>query len=168
MRTGQIAQVLLMTAAVAFMFTACDDVTGGAVELSWRFRPEPGYIPDDPADPFVDCDSEQPYTSPIARMRLDWDVAGAGSSASWDCSAGNGVTRFDVPAGEALLTVTPECGSGDADPTTYIAPAPIERSVTVGDVVSLGAVELLLRIASCGSGANGSDVQPCICQDSTP
>lgn len=168
-RTGQIAQVFLigMTVAGAGLFTACDDVAGGAVELSWRFRPEPSSMP---GNLFVDCDPAQPDTTPIAQMRLTWDVAGSGAgSASWDCAAGNGVTRFDVPAGEALLTVTPVCGDGsDADPTSYVAPAPIARTVAVGDVVTLGAVELLLKIADCGAGSNGSDAAPCICQDAGP
>lgn len=154
MPTGQIAYVLC---AALVALAACQDIEGGAVEVSWKFRPEPGVTPDNPCDPFVCCDSLQPDTNPIARVALTWVVDGVGSSASWDCSAGNGVTRFDVPPGDALLSIAPVCADKDADPTTYIAPAAEERTITVGDTASLGAVELLLRISSCNE-------QPCICE----
>ena len=76
--------------------------------------------------------------------------------ASWRCDDNHGVTGFDLPEGEALLSVTPECAEGAADPATYSAPAPEQRNVILGDTVSLGAVELVLQVSYCGQ-------QPCIC-----
>ena len=155
MRPGQIAHLSLPLAAAALL-GACGTVDGGAVELSWRLRPEPGPIVTNPS-PFVACDPMQPQTNPIGQIRLTWDVDGQADSTSFPCANGNGVTRFEVPAGEALLTVTPVCIGHDADPTTYVTPAAVQRTVKVGDTVSLGAVELLLRVSSC-------DLQPCICE----
>ncbi len=157
MRPGQIAHLsLAAAAALAAALGACGTIEGGAVELSWRLRPEPGTIIENPS-PFLDCDPMQPSTNPIGQIRLTWDVDGATDSTSFPCANGNGVTRFEVPPGDALLTVTPVCVGHDADPTTYVTPAAVQRTVKVGDTVSLGAVELLLRVSSC-------DLQPCICE----
>jgi hypothetical protein len=132
----------------------CTAVDGGAVELSWRLKPSSGA---DTSQPFIDCDSQLSGTGPVTGIRLDWDTAAGSAFAVFDCDAGHGVTRFEVPPGQALLTVSPVCASGPADPSTYIAPAPEQRTVTVGNTVSLGAVELVLTVTSCG-------VEPCICQ----
>ena len=90
-------------------------------------------------------------------IRLDWQVGSDSAFEVFDCDAGHGITRFEVPAGDALLTVSPVCASGPADTSTYTAPAPEQRTVTVGNTVSLGAVELILTVSSCGQ-------QACICQ----
>src|SRR5689334_12951978 len=125
----------------------CDDVAGGAVELSWKLRPASSS--DD--DKFVDCDSGKSGTGPVRRIRLDWEVDGVRDFKSWLCSDNHGVTGFDLPApGEALLWVTPECEDGPALPATYIAPAPERRRVILGDTVSLGAVELVVAVSYCG------------------
>ena len=52
---------------------------------------------------------------------------------SFDCNAGQGVTGFEVPEGSALLSVSPVCEAGAADPASYTAPAPEERVVRKGD-----------------------------------
>ena len=130
----------------------CASVDGGAVELSWKLRPASGSTTD-----FVDCDSHQPGTLPVTEIRLDWDVNGAVGQGVWPCSAGHGVTGFELPAGQALLSVSPVCVSGGAATDTYTAPAPEQRPVIVGNTVSLGAVELVVQVASC-------DRQPCICE----
>jgi hypothetical protein len=135
--------------------TGCVDVDGGAVELSWKLRPASSPL----TDKFVDCDSGYSGTGPVTRIRLHWqmqDGTGREGAASWRCDDNAGVTGFDLPAGNALLWVTPDCADGPADPATYIAPAPQLRTVILGDTVSLGAVELVLQVASCGA-------QPCIC-----
>lgn len=135
------------------LYGACTQVDGGAVELSWKLRPASSSLP----DKFVDCNSGQTGTNPVTRIRLDWEVVGRGSGfASWRCGDNHGVTGFDLPEGEALLLVTPECAEGPADPATYTAPAPEQRHVILGDTVSLGAVELVLKVSYCGQ-------QPCIC-----
>ncbi|MEO8549416.1 MAG: hypothetical protein ABI678_05570 [Kofleriaceae bacterium] len=109
-------------------------------------------------DIFVDCDAI-PNTQPVTRIRLNWSVEGQGSgSQAWNCTDYHGVTGFDLPEGTALLSILPECVGGDASTRTYTAPAPEQRMVILGNVISLGAVELIVEDQGC------NDVQPCICQ----
>jgi hypothetical protein len=133
---------------------ACTTVDGGAVELSWRLKPQSGA---GTSQPFVDCDSKLPGTGPVTGIRLDWQVGSDSAFAVFECDAGHGVTRFEVPPGQALLSVSPVCASGLADTNTYSAPAPEQRTVTVGNTVSLGAVELILTVTQC-------DQEACICR----
>jgi hypothetical protein len=143
-----IVAILLVTAS-----GGCTQVDGGAVELSWNLRPASSSL----SDKFVDCNSGKPGTGVVTRIRLDWEVVGWSSGfASWRCDDNHGVTGFDLPEGEALLSVTPECATGTAAPDTYTSPAPEQRHVNLGDTVSLGAVELVLQVSYCGQ-------QPCIC-----
>ena len=86
-----------------------------------------------------------------------WDVGGNAGSESWPCTDNRAVTEFDLPAGDATLWVVPECASGPASEITYEAPAPVVRTLVVGEVVSLDAVVLQVQIAGCES-------QPCICR----
>ena len=144
----------MLVLSLVFAF-ACSDVQGGAVELSWTLRPESG----DSVDLFVNCDTGVEGANPVARMRLDWQVGSDFGSASWACTDYHGVTSFDVPAGSALLSVTPECASGDAAPITYTAPTPEERDTSLGQTVDLGAIEVFVEITDC----TGSGQQPCIC-----
>lgn len=130
----------------------CDDVSGGAVELSWKLRPGSSSL----EDKFVDCASGKPGTNPVTRIRLDWQVGADAGFATWPCKDNAGVTGFELPVGQALLSVTPECAEGAALPASYIAPAPERRAVILGDTVSLGAVELVVLVSYC-------DDQPCIC-----
>src|SRR6185503_4939683 len=148
MRPGQMLVLVLLA--------ACTDVHGGAVELSWTLRPESG----DSSDLFVNCDTGVDGANPVERMRLDWQVGAITGSASWPCTDYHGVTGFEVPSGSALLTVTPECATGDAAPITYTAPTPQERDVSVGNTVNLGAIEVFVEISDCGSGVVS---QACIC-----
>jgi hypothetical protein len=151
-RAGQIASCLVAL-SVALSAAACTDVHGGAVELSWKLRPASSMLP----DKFVSCDSGQPMTGAVTRIRLHWDVGGETGTQAWRCDDNHGVTGFDLPEGEALLNVTPDCALRPADPATYTAPAPERRRVISGDTVSLGAVELVLQVSYCGD-------QPCICE----
>lgn len=148
-RIFRAGQILGVVAALG----ACTDVHGGAVELSWKLRPASSSLP----DKFVACDSGEPGTGPVTRIRLHWDVAGEQGTEAWRCDDNHGVTGFDLPEGEALLSVTPDCALRPADPATYTAPAPERRPVISGDTVSLGAVELVLQVSYCGD-------QPCICE----
>jgi hypothetical protein len=145
---------ILVTALYLAVHAACSTVDGGAVELSWRLKPNSGA---GTSQPFIDCDSKLEGTGPVTGIRLDWESDRGSAFEVFDCDAGHGITRFEVPPGIALLTVSPVCASGPADTTTYTAPAPDERAVTVGNTVSLGAVELILTVSSC-------DQQRCICQ----
>lgn len=141
---------------------ACTDVKGGAVELSWKLRAAAGA-----QDVFVSCDANGNLTDSAGSslepgqlkfIRLGWAGAGSGSgSVEFNCSASHGVTTFIVPPGETYLSVDPVCANGALpNDKTYVAPAPILRSVIAGDTVSLGAVELVLQVSNCS--------QPCVCQ----
>jgi len=145
---------LAVTLVYLAVHAACSTVDGGAVELSWRLRPNSGA---GTSQPFIDCTSNLPQTGAVTGIRLDWHVGSDSAFDVFDCNAGQGVTRFVLPPGEALLSVSPVCAAGPADTSTYTAPAPVQRTVTVGNTVSLGAVELILQVSSC-------TLQPCICQ----
>ena len=131
----------------------CQTIDGGAVELSWKLRPTSGS-----PQLFVDCDSGQPGTNPITGVRLDWQVGEQAGTAAWNCTDYHGLTGFDLPPGTAVLSVSLECASGPARTNTYSAPTPEQRTVTVGNTISLGAVELLVQTIDC------SDALPCICR----
>jgi hypothetical protein len=141
-----------LVALVASLTVGCVDVDGGAVELSWKLRPASSSLP----DKFVDCESGLDGTGVVTRIRLDWQVRDRFGFEAWRCGDSHGVTGFDLPEGEALLSVTPECADGPADPATYIVPAPERRQVILGDTVSLGAIEVVVQVSYCGQ-------QPCIC-----
>jgi hypothetical protein len=137
----------------------CADVHGGAVELSWKLRATAGS-----EQTFLDCSVGVAGAGHVSYIRLDWQVNGEADFRRWPCGAYHGVTGFELPEGEALLTVSPECETQDRPPVlysaaadTYIAPAPEQRVVIAGNTVSLGGVELLLEVSSC-------DKQACICQ----
>lgn len=146
---------IIATALYLLVHAACTDVTGGAVELSWRLRPASGTST---TQPFIGCTSDLPGTGPVTGVLLAWNVEGAVGSETFDCNRNHGITRFVLPPGNALLSVSPVCASGPASADTYIAPAPEQRTVNVGDTVSLGAVELVLQVSNC------TPAQPCICQ----
>lgn len=148
MRIGQMWRICLVVCLG--VNAGCTAVNGGAVELSWKLRPASGST-----DIFVDCD-QIPNTNPVTRIRLDWQVDTTHGSQAWNCTDYHGVTGFDLPVGTALLSVSPECETGDATTNTYTAPAPEQRIVIVGNTISLGAVELIVEDTRC-------DVQPCIC-----
>ena len=150
-------RVMLMTLCIAVH--GCTDVHGGAVELSWKLRPWSGA-----KDDFLPCvppDLTKVKYDTIAQIRLDWDVTGeTPGHRNWPCTdeEQHGVTGFELPPGDALLTVSPVCSDGSvANAKTYIAPAAELRRVIVGNTISLGAVEIVLQTSDC-------ERQLCICQ----
>ena len=152
-------------ALVLALLGGCTTADNGAVELSWRLRPAAGPIATNPCDPFLCCDPGQVGTQPVTRIKLSWQVGAVAGAESFDCSSGNGVTGFEVPSGDALLTVSPVCGdAGIADPASFTAPAPTMRVVLGGDTVSLGVVEIVLQVSSCATA--GVAGNPCICHGS--
>src|SRR5215468_7221869 len=107
-----------MLALGSSMVVACSTVDGGAAELSWKLRPASSPL----TDKFVDCDSTvvddvtmTMFTLSVKKIRLDWSTAGVmGPGEEWSCSDSQGVTGFELPPGDTLLWVTPECESGPA------------------------------------------------------
>lgn len=152
-----------IAAATACLFVhGCDTVEGGAVELSWKLRPKSGGL----SEQFVQCDPDQPGTNPVTKMRLEWSVQTDDDGIvtgfdEWSCDDSHGVTGFDLPPGTALLAVKPVCGATpdnyEAHPASYIAPAAEQRRVSLGDTISLGAIELVVVVSYC-------DEQTCICE----
>jgi hypothetical protein len=138
----------------------CTGAAAGAVELSWRLRPEPGV---GITTPFVSCGTDTGAV-PVDQIRLEWTVTESDGSISkgsksWPCLKTQGATGFDLAPGAAQLSIKPICRDGsEAALNTYIAPAPIDRDVTPGGTVSLGAVVLVLQTASCDQPGR------CICQ----
>ena len=141
---------------ILLSITGCAGVDDGAVEMSWTFRPASSSLP----DMFVGCNANNEGGShPVASIELDWDVQGQQGHRAWPCVNSRGATRFEVPPGQAVLTVIPICESGlPSDPASFIAPAPFERDVNGGSIVSLGAIEIVLQVSSCLE-------QPCVCHD---
>ena len=154
---------------------ACDLGTGGAVELSWALRPASGPGSGSGSnDKFVHCEGskDQVVVRAITRVRLHWQVGSMACSRAWSCDDNHGATRFEVPQGIANLTLTLECGTAtpglgeceDDQPacsTTYIAPAIVQRDSIRGEVITLGAVELVVSDAACPS-------EPCTCPVGPP
>jgi hypothetical protein len=123
------------------------------VELSWKLRAATGT-----SHTFLDCAIDLPGTGQVRQIRLDWNVDGVVGFRTWHCDEDHGATTFELPEGQALLSVSPVCEDNRlADVSTYTAPAPEQRTVIAGNTINLGGVELLLEVASC-------DKQACICQ----
>jgi hypothetical protein len=145
-------RVVFATVVCLVVHASCTDVSGGAVELSWLLRPSNG---DENA-----CENDQSccQASRVERMRLVWEVDGTTGFDSWPCADNRAVTGFDVPPGQAQLSVVPECAGGVlAQPALYEAPAPVVRTLITGEVVSLNAVLVQVQISDCMA-------QPCICR----
>jgi hypothetical protein len=147
---------MTLATGLCLLVHGCEDVNGGAAELSWKLRPASSFL----EDKFVGCNPRRLGTGEVIEMRLDWEVIDPPDvrtgSAQWECEDSHGVTGFDLPEGTAFLTVTPLCVDGPAKPASYIAPAAEQRRVIVGDTVSLGAIELVVTVTSC-------ETQLCIC-----
>src|SRR5262245_52458784 len=160
-RVGASTRMALAT-LLCLSVHGCQNVSGGAVELSWKLRPASASL----EEKFVACAAgskeEDPARGNVIEMRLDWEVSDPGGVragfAEWPCTDSHGVTGFDLPEGQALLSITPLCADDvPADPTSYIAPAAEQRLVIAGDTISLGAVEIIARVTGC------SQPPTCIC-----
>jgi hypothetical protein len=146
------AQRLLLYLAVH----GCTAASGGAVELSWKLRPDSGATNNPDIPGFLDCSIEDltgvqiTGTQPVPYIRLEWQVGAKQGHSDFVCDTGHGVTNFDLLPGIAMLSVVPLCARDlPALVTTYAAPAPEQRSVIAGDAISLGAVELIVDVTSC-------------------
>lgn len=138
---------MLRTALTVLLATAaCTDVNGGAVEVSWDLREIGG------AD--LDCEDAR-----VARIRLWWeDALGSVRYDEFECRDDRGVTRFQLEPGDAALWLSPVCEDGtEAAVTSYRAPAPIVRAITVGDVITLDTQVIEVRRVAC------TDEEPCTC-----
>lgn len=158
-------RMALATVLCLAVHGGCEDVHGGAVELSWKLRPASSSL----EDKFVGCNPGRNGTNPVTHIRLDWEVLDQAGFEEWRCTDNHGVTGFDLPEGQALLTVTPWCENQrdpssyvEAAPASYIAPAAEQRRVIAGDTISLGAVEIVVVVTDCGDASDPR--QHCICE----
>lgn len=158
-------RIRIAIATLCLPVHACDLGSGGAVELSWSLRPASSAM----TAKFVGCEGRDPGGNliwAVTQIRLNWQVGSVTGSKAWGCDANHGATGFEIAPGLANLWVTPECGpaqttppSGEdvpAAPDTYIAPAIVQRDVIRGETVTLGAVELVVSVATCPHS-------PCVC-----
>lgn len=161
-RAARRGVALAIQAVLCLAVHGCTAVSGGAVELSWKLRGASGSD-----DSFVDCDANGVLTGEkgpiegvgrVVDIQIAWNQDGlSGSAAKFRCSDGHGITGFVLPPGQVALSVSPICRNGNAaDPSTYSAPAPLVRTVTAANTVSLGAIELVLQV-DCSLGGR------CIC-----
>jgi hypothetical protein len=127
---------------------ACNEVTG--VDLSWSLERFDGRRVENCAE------------ARVGKIRLFWGDT-LDTSEAWPCEDRNAVTRKDVPPGDALLRVVPECiGVGvAADENAFEAPAPIAREIVRGQVVTLNTILIMVQ-AECINGG-----PPCLCMGAT-
>jgi hypothetical protein len=167
--------VILRACLIAASAAGCTTANGGAVDLSWKLRPQSGATDDPNVPTFLDCSMQgsdgEPLGGSVQCIELQWQVGSDSGFSDFQCVDQHGETLFDLPTGTASLSVVPLC----ADPTmpkqcvrtraatvgTYLAPAPVQRQVTVGGTISLGAVELVVDVAP--SMADCSTTVSCIC-----
>jgi hypothetical protein len=157
-RPAHSLRIRIAIATLCLPVHACDLGSGGAVELSWSLRPASSAM----TAKFVGCegrDSSGSLIWAITQIQLHWQVGSVTGSKAWSCDANHGATGFEIAPGPANLWVTPACGPAQttppsdddvpAAPDTYIAPAIVQRDVIRGETVTLGAVELVVSVATC-------------------
>lgn len=143
-------RVVACLGCLAFPQIGCEELDGGAVELSWTFfttRGEP-----------LECAAAN-----VGAVRVVWEVQRAdGTSTSdfetFECEDESGATSFRITPGRAAFSVLPICESGEAAaPGTFESPPPIVRTVDDGRVVTLDTLLVVLRRDGCTAKA------PCAC-----
>lgn len=125
--------------------TACIEIDGGAVELSWSLRSFDGDRVDSCAKARID------------EVRVCWEEVESGSSTgicegsqSFPCGEENGVSGFSIAPGQTAFWIEPICVDGSpADPGSYQVPPPIVRTVDDGKIVTLNS--LLIVVTPFGS-----------------
>ncbi len=124
----------IATILYLLVHAACTDVTGGAVELSWRLRPASGTST---TQPFIDCTSGLPGTGPVTGVLLTWNVEGMRGSVTFDCNAGHG-----AGAGQAARAVDERLCGGSARCRAQ-APRKLDRASR--DIRTAGVNEQIQR-----------------------
>jgi hypothetical protein len=161
--------ILLLLGAVLWASAAggCIGIDGGAIDLSWVVYCSSGQQPDatgqDPASPRCSCNLR---AGALARVRLSVigvgggpadDACGGRTECEFDAGRQSGTTGFFVPPGDYAIALVPvdaagtALGGSDCDLAgatgCWATPAPVRRTVTTGQIVSLGA--LLVAVPDC-------------------
>jgi hypothetical protein len=156
------ATVLLLS--FACLATACVEIDGGAVEISWVIRSEAGSA-------ITDCGCASP---PIARVRLDLTGIGgavdnkkpcaANAQCDFPCARQTGATAFNIPEthGAERYQVSIEALGTDGSPLLQVmAPAPILREVVRGQPTEVASMELVAACATeCLMNSSGVCSRP--------
>ncbi len=128
--------------------SACVEVEGGAVELSWSLRTPEG-------------EPNSCSASRIGKVRLCWAPAGdmvarvCEGSRTFGCIEERGFSRFEIEPGETAFWIEPLCADTSVvpEPASYEVPPPILRAVSAGQVVTLNALLIIATGADCnGAG----------------
>lgn len=129
----------------------CTEVDGGAVEVSWDLRR-------------VDGSDTECQSARVAEVALRWDVEGVRTrSPKFPCEDARGVTLFNVDPGRVSLSLQLFCEDGQmASEAAYQAPAPIVRTITEGEVITLATQILEVNFTDDDSECTGE--APCICR----
>lgn len=149
----------LAMASVALVATAggCEDINGGAVELSWSFQTFQGGFIDD------DCSDTNVGEVRLSWMSAPWSESMSSGITAFPCEAFRGITDFIIVEGPQLLSIAPVC-VGDVVPAaarSYEVPAPILREVRTGEVVTLDSLLIVIDdvsipdCACCDDAADG-------------
>jgi hypothetical protein len=157
---------------------ACVKIDGGAIELSWVTYCSGGKRPD-----ATQC-SCNARAAALARVQLvvvgvsDGAVASAcagRSGCEFEAAHQQGTTGFFVPPGDYDISLVPLDASGtalggpdcplDSGTGCIATPPPIRRTLTAGEVVSLGTLELGVPdcpvVSACPNAGGGADGGTC-------
>ena len=142
------AHVLFLLAALS---SACVDIDGGAVEISWVIRSESGSA-------ITDCGCASPS---ISTVRLDLTGVGgavdmkkpcaANAQCDFPCARQTGATAFNIPEthGDERYQVSITALGTDGSPLLQVmAPAPILREVVRGQPTEVASMQLVAECAT--------------------
>ncbi len=126
---------------------ACVDVTGGAVEVSWKvFSPAGSECPEEGSR----CEAGGVSTVLIRAERLDAPDGGAPAAApviqsrEFRCEAQTGSTDFNLPDGRYALSLALKprgpCGAVDC---RFTVPPPVVKDVRYSQVTQMGLLEII-------------------------
>jgi len=159
----------MMKPTVAFLFvaclsTACVDIDGGAVEVSWVIRSTTGSA-------ITDCGCASPS---IAKVKLNLlGVGGAinglmpcadNAQCEFPCARQTGSTAFNIPEthGSERYEVSLEARGSDGSPLLQVmTPAPILREVVRGQPTEVASIQLVAECATeCQMNSSGVCSRP--------
>jgi hypothetical protein len=132
---------ILCALLLASASSACIEIDGGAVELSWSLRSFDG-------DRVGSCSKAL-----VEDVRICWQpIADAGTitfecdaSQAFPCEEENGVSGFEIHPGATAFWAQPICRDGaPADEGTYQVPPPIVRTVEDGKIVTLNSLLIVV------------------------
>ena len=155
------AAILLLLSSLS---TACVEIDGGAVEISWVIRSKAGSA-------ITDCGCASPS---ISAVRLDLTGVGgavdkkkpcaANAQCDFPCARQTGATAFNIPEthGDERYQVAITALGMDGSPLLQVmAPAPILREVVRGQPTEVASMQLVAECATeCQMNSSGVCSRP--------